>query len=466
MSEFLLGLVMKPRDRKLIILRQLSLECEPISLSELVYKLNDASYTDRTVRRWLMRLVEEGLVSKSGTTKAAKYLVVTKKDKTEKNNLEIGVSSCFGSESLKAIEKIKRPLYEREPVAYDEKWFDSYSPNSSFYLPKTVRDHLFQAGQRTSDKDPAGTYAHQIFNRLLIDLSYNSSRLEGNTFSLLDTERLILFGDSPEGKLDEEKIMILNHKEAIRYLVENAPRITVSKQVICTLHYLLAEGLLEPKYAGKVRDHFVRITGSTYMPYENPNKLERQLEMIADKAFKIKDPFEQSIFLLIHISYLQTFADVNKRTARLSANISLITKNLVPLSFNDINRDDYTSAMIAIYELQDVRPIVDLFVFSYMRTCAAYDSTVKSIGYDPIRVRYRAQRRKILQKIITDEFIEERLHTYINMFAEKEIPEEHRKEFIHDIMEDLEQMDITRIAGMGITPKQLEKWLNLYKKTS
>lgn len=116
-------------------------------------------------------------------------------------------------------------------------------------------------------EDPAGTHAHQIFNRLLIDLSYNSSRLEGNTYSLLDTQRLVLEGSSAEGKLDEEKIMILNHKEAIRYLVDNAHRLDVDEQTICTLHYLLSDGLVEARYAGKVRDHGVRIGGSTYVPF-------------------------------------------------------------------------------------------------------------------------------------------------------------------------------------------------------
>jgi hypothetical protein len=434
-------------------------------VSELVDKLQGA-YTERTVRRWLNRLIQEGVVSKSGATKAAKYVVISKKGKPiEKNVLETDVSSCFGSESLKAITKIKRPLFERHPCTYNEIWFESYYPNRSYYLSRDVREKLFQAGKRASDKDPAGTYAHQIFNRLLIDLSYNSSRLEGNTFSLLDTERLILFGDTPEGKLDEEKIMILNHKEAIRYLVENAPKISINLQVIFTLHYLLSDGLLEPKYAGKMRDHFVRITGSSYIPYEEPKKLERQLIAISDKAARINDPFEQSIFLLVQISYLQAFSDVNKRTARLCANIPLITKNLVPLSFNDVNRDEYASALIAIYELQDVRPIIDLFVFSYLRTCAAYDSTVKAIGYDAIRVRYRSQRRVAVREIIIGELTNAALKAYVQENAEKTIPEEHRKEFIQDIMEDLEQMDESRTIGMGITLDQLSRWLNLYKKS-
>jgi Fic family protein len=194
--------------------------------------------------------------------------------------------------------------------------------------------------------------------------------------------------------------MILNHKEAIRYLVDNAPKLEVNRNTICTLHYLLSDGLVKPQDAGKVRRYPVRIGGSVYSPFEDTKRLEIQLEKIATKAALIEDPFEQSIFLLIHISYLQAFADVNKRTARLSANIPLIKGNLVPLAFSDVQKEDYLSAMIAIYELQDARPLVDLYAYSYMRTCAAYDTTVKAIGFDEARVRYRQERRSVVRAVI------------------------------------------------------------------
>ena len=341
-------------------------------------------------------------------------------------------------------------------------WFDAYQPNSSFYIPLELRLQLYKAGKRSTLSVPAGTYAHQIFNRLLIDLSYNSSRLEGNTYSLLDTKKLILEGISPEGKLNEEKTMILNHKEAIRYLVDIAPRLEIDKETICTLHFLLSDGLLEvARHAGKVRDHGVRIGGSVYIPFEDPKQLEIRLDRIIKKAALIKDPYEQSLFLLIHISYLQAFADVNKRTARLSANIPLIKNNLVPLSFSDVERNDYTSAMIAVYELQNVHPILDLYVFSYMRTCALYDSTVKTINYDEIRVRYRQQRRGIISHIITYNLVGRSLHKYISTQTSKLIKKKDRASFIEDVMEDLKEIDESRIVGLGITKDQLKNWLDL-----
>lgn len=453
-----MGFKMSIRQNKLIILEKINQETAPISLPELLSKLG-SEFKERSVRRWLNELIEEGLAQKSGQKKGTKYFA--KEAKVEQ--LSGDVSNCFNSSSLKIIEIIKKPLFERKPVSYSENWFDSYRPNIDYYLSTSIRKQLHQAGKRASVHDPAGTYAHQIFNRLLIDLTYNSSRLEGNTYSRLDTERLLLHGDTPAGKMDEEKIMILNHKEAIRYLVDNAHKLEISRNVICTLHYLLSDGLVEHFDSGKVRKHGVRIGGSVYMPFEDPKHLELQLEKIINKASLIQEPFEQSAFLLMHISYLQAFADVNKRTARLAANIPLIKNNLVPLAFNDVSIDDYVSAMIAVYELQETGPLVDLYFYSYMRTCLAYDSTVTALGFDEIRVRYRQQRRKIVRDIILNNKVQEQLDQYIQIEATRQIPESDRKSFIEDIQEDLKEIDESYLAGLGIDSGQLAKWLKSCK---
>ena len=414
-------------DNKMAVLRQLGQESDPISLPELLEKLGK-DFKERSVRRWLSLLIEEGLVQKIGQRKGTKYISIG-------SNLEniSDVGAFFSPESLDAIELISRPLFERTPVAYSDEWLENYEPNSDYYLKESLRELLFNSGQRSKDTDPAGTYANKIFNRLLIDLSYNSSRLEGNTYSLLDTERLLLHGDTVEGKLDEEKIMILNHKEAIRYLVENAFNMDFSRNTICTIHYLLSDGLVDPSESGKIRNYGVRISGSTYIPFEDSKRLDLQLEKISKKAADIKDPYEKSIFLLIHISYLQAFIDVNKRTARLSANISLIKENLVPIAFSDIEVSDYRSAMIAIYEMQNIQPIVDLYVHSYMRTCAAYDSTVKSLGFDEVRVRYRTQRRSLIRSIITQKLSGNTMKQFILSESGKIIPSSDSDAFVEDV---------------------------------
>lgn len=447
---------MSSQDKKMAVLDHLRQESKPISLKDLIEELGKG-YPERSVRRWLFEMVDEGLIEKFGQKRGTKYQAV---HVIRKN------ANCFGTESQKVIEKIQKPLYERSPVTYDSEWFESYEPNKTFYIPIDIRSQLYQSGRRFQQEEPAGTYAHQIFNRLLIDLSYNSSRLEGNTYSLLDTKRLLLEGAGALGKLDEEKVMILNHKEAIRYLVDTAPNLKVSKQTICTLHYLLSDGLVEAHYAGKVRDHSVRIGGSTYIPFEDSRKLQFQLEDIVKKGSLIEDPYEQSLFLLIHITYLQCFADVNKRTARLSANIPLIRNNLVPLSFNDVERADYMSAIIAVYELQNIHPILDLYVFSYLRTCVMYDSTIKAMGFDEVRVRYRQQRRLLIREIILKKLVGKSMQTYISSKVKKDIKSQDHSAFFEDVLEDLEQLDPNRIAGLGITVDQLKEWIHISKTST
>lgn len=446
---------MDSEEKKSKLLHLLSLETQPIGLPKILEKLGK-EFAERTVRRWLSTMVENGLVEVYGSKRATKYSMAKKL-----GGSDLVSNGCFSSESLKIIQQLQRPQYERQPVTYSDVWFSNYKPNVTHYIPLNLRQRLYTAGKRFRQELPAGTYAHQIFNRLLIDLSYNSSRLEGNTYSLLDTQKLLLEGTSAAGKLDEEKIMILNHKEAIRYLVETAPKLNVSTETIYTLHYLLSDGLLEAPYSGKVRDHAVRVTNSTYIPFEDPKQLEVRLLRIAENAALIADPFEQSLFLLIHISYLQAFSDVNKRTARLCANIPLIKNNLVPLSFNDIEKDDYISAIIAIYELQDVRPLLDLYVFSYMRTCSMYETTIKAMGFDEIRVRLRTERRAVIHEVIIRGYVDKEMENYISQRSKELVKKEDRKAFEEDVLEDLKEMDFSRIAGLGVSRGQLDDWLHM-----
>lgn len=167
---------------KLAVLRWLSHQVEPIGLPELLSKLPEG-YVERTTRRWLNELNEEGLVRKSGNKRGTKYQVGKRQEVSGTQT-----SSYFGSISVGLLERVNQPIYQRLPIAYQEQWFDSYVPNTTFYLAEDLRNQMMMAGTRSKLDDPAGTYAHQIFNRLLIDLSYNSSRLEGNTYSRLDSD--------------------------------------------------------------------------------------------------------------------------------------------------------------------------------------------------------------------------------------------------------------------------------------
>ena len=420
-------------------------QISPVGISDLLRQLG-SDFSERTVRRWFAQGVSEGALIKVGEKRNTKYA----------SAFSFHFNACHAD----ILQQIKKPLYQRKPVAYNFEWVRAYKPNINRYLDPKVWALLRAFHEnKESRQDPAGTYARKIYNRLLIDLSYNSSRLEGNTYSLLETEKLIMEGIASTDKLDEEKIMILNHKEAIRYLIENASKIQVGYDEICTLHYLLSDGLIQPASAvGRVRDHAVRISGSTYITLEGGKSLEDELHYISEVANGINDPYEQSFFLLVHIAYLQAFTDVNKRTARLSANIPLIKNNLVPFSFKYVDKDDYISAMLAIYEFNDVALLADLFATSYQKTSEEYAVTAEVVGFDEVRVRYRTQRRQIIRDIILKKITGDGIEVYINEQTKLQILENDQARFKENIREDIAVISPSRLVGLGITIGELKQW--------
>ena len=146
---------------------------------------------------------------------------------------------------------LQTPYNRRRPVSYNREFLDRYIPDKTSYLAEADRQRLLEAGTPAGAPLPAGTYAHRILERLLVDLSWASSRMEGNTYNLLETERLIRFGQEASGKDRKEAVMILNHKEAIEYVVDNLGRIAISRLDLCNIHALLADGLLaDPAMVG------------------------------------------------------------------------------------------------------------------------------------------------------------------------------------------------------------------------
>jgi hypothetical protein len=141
-------------------------------------------------------------------------------------------------------EYVRKREGARKPAGYDRNFLDAYRPNVMAYLSAKEREHLHKIGTPQVGEQPAGTYAKQILSRLLIDLPWNSSRLEGNTYSLLDTKRLIDLGQQAEGKDQLEAQMIFNHKDAIEFLVSEAEEIGFNRYTILNLHGMLANNLL------------------------------------------------------------------------------------------------------------------------------------------------------------------------------------------------------------------------------
>ena len=156
--------------------------------------------------------------------------------------------------------------------------------------------------------------------------------------------------------------MILNHKDAIEFLVGTAEDIGFNRYTILNLHATLANNLLaDPTAAGRLRHIAVGIERSAFHPLEVPQLIEECFDQVLATASAITDPFEQAFFVMVQLPYLQPFDDVNKRVSRLAANIPLIKGNLSPLSFTDVPRDIYTEAVLGVYELNEYELLKDVF---------------------------------------------------------------------------------------------------------
>jgi fido (protein-threonine AMPylation protein) len=294
-------------------------------------------------------------------------------------------------------------MYDPDRIEFRREFLDDYRPNVSMYLPEHTRQRLLASGRVANPERPPGTFVREILDKLLIDLSWSSSRLEGNTYSFFETKRLIETGEAAAGKTPTETQMVLNHKAAIEFLVDSADHIDVNRHTVLTLHALLAEGLLKDERAiGRLRQAPVSIGGSGYRPIALPQVIDECFQMILDKGAAIEDPFEQSFFLMVHLPYLQPFLDVNKRTSRLAANIPLIKKNLAPLSFIDVPERAYFDGALAVYELNRVELLRDVYLWAYETSSKRYITAYDRIpAPNPVRLKYRQVLGEVITEVVT-----------------------------------------------------------------
>ncbi len=350
----------------------------------------------RTLQRGLARLVAAGRIVAVGRGAGRRYLPASG---DEAGRAEGAWRSVAG---LEVERLVRRPLHERAPAGYRRELLDRYRPNVDAYLPAALRRRLHELGRSPEGARPAGTFARQVLDRLLIDLSWASSRLEGNTYTRVDTQNLISFGRLAEGKDAVEAQMILNHKAAIELLVEDAEQVGFDRYTLLNLHALLADNLLaDPDAAGRLRVIPVQISGTVYQPTGIPQVIEEQFDLFLAKARAIDDPFEAALFAMVHLPYLQPFEDVNKRVSRLAANLPLIRHNMAPLSFVDVEEGAYVEAILGVYELGRVELLRDLFGWAYERSCQRYTVLREALPTpDPLRLRYRAELAEVVREAV------------------------------------------------------------------
>jgi len=199
--------------------------------------------------------------------------------------------------------------------------------------------------------------------RLAIDLSWKSSQIEGNTYSLLETERLLKEKETSAGKSKDEAIMLLNHKEAIDFIIENPDYLfPLSVSKIEDIHSILTKELAVDR---NIRKRRVGISGTNYRPIDNEFQIKEALSLTCDLINKKENVFEQALLVLILISYIQPFADGNKRTARIVSNAMLLNHKNCPISFRTVDSIDYKKAMLLFYEQNNITVFKKIFMEQY-----------------------------------------------------------------------------------------------------
>ncbi len=418
---------------------------EGVSVEEILLGLAPPP-ARRTLQHRLAFLVKNGDLIAEGRTKGRRF------------RLPVRQSLLLSAKAQSINLSVSRRIEERKVVGYSREFLDCYRPNESFYLSKAIREKLLELGKTDGDQ-PAGTYARQIYSRLLIDLSWNSSRLEGNTYSLLETERLLDLGEAAEGKNRRETQMILNHKAAIEFLVESGVEAGINRYTILNIHALLADDLLPDSSCGTLRQIAVGIGDSVYAPPSIPQLISDYFHQILDIANQINDPFEQAFFLMVHLPYLQPFEDVNKQVLRLVTNLPLMKANLCPLSFVDVPEEIYINGLLGVYELNRTELLAEVFAWAYERSCLRYSAARKTLGEpDPFRVKYRSLRKGTVAFVVREQMNKKSTTAYLRQQAQNNVPDAERMKFVEVVETELMSLHEGNISRYGLKPSEFERW--------
>lgn len=392
-----------------------------ISLPQIRAALDPALGLGNDAVKYRVRaLVDSGRVQMQGVRRWATYVPV-----------KGSVDFTYSKTALQLCAYIGQPLVNRKTASYDGSLIESYEPNTSRYLTIEEQHQLAEIGTDHIDDQPAGTYARRIMDRLLIDLSWNSSRLEGNTYSLLDTRRLIVFDEEAEGAAALDAQMIRNHKDAIEFLVENAEEVGFNTHTISNLHALLANNLLpNPMSAGRLRSIPVGISGSSYLPLDDPHRITAYFQVTLRKIAQVENPFEQAFMALLYLPYLQAFDDVNKRVSRMAANIPFVKNNLIPISFTDVPANTYSQSLVGFYECGNASMMKDLFLWAYERSAQQYKSVRQQLGApDPFRMKYREALQRVVRDVVLQPVMRRNIGKFIKTWVSSHVPLEDQSRF-------------------------------------
>lgn len=300
-----------------------------------------------TLKRMLASLVEKGDVIVVGQGRATRYSISAQAQVT----MKIDIETYFKKETDERVIQSGFNFSLINEILPKVEIFTSEEMERLNALQNQFKQNL----QGISD-----TEYRKEMERLGIDLSWKSSQIEGNTYSLLETEKLLKEKQTASGKTKEEAVMLLNHKDALDFILDNPDYLKkLSVRRIEDIHSLLVKELEVDK---GIRKRRVGITGTNYRPLDNEFQIREALEDSCSLINAKENVFEKAILALVLLSYIQAFADGNKRTARITSNAILIANNYCPISFRTVDSIDYKKAMLIFYEQNNISAFKQIFI--------------------------------------------------------------------------------------------------------
>ncbi len=340
-------------SRQVTILTKLQ-HAQEYALSDIQALLPE-KLSSATLRRDISELRDSGFLKQLGDRKSSRYILTS-----------------FGM--------LHAPIDAHEYCTID---VDTRYGNTgyNFSLFPEIQDDIFSKKDRESmdeathkflrkSKDTSRTLKQKELERFVIELSWKSSKIEGNTYTLLDTQRLLTEGIQAPGHSKDEATMILNHKKAFQYIVENQEQFRkISVRNIEDIHRILVDGL---GVSFGLRAKQVGVTGSCYVPLSVASQIKEALEDVCAAVENAKNPYAKALIALIGISYIQPFEDGNKRTARLITNAILVAHDCAPLSYRNVDEVLYRESVLVFYEKNSLIAICDIFIRQYLFSCDQY----------------------------------------------------------------------------------------------
>ena len=303
--------------------------------------------SEATLKRHIAAGIQHGDINVDGRARATRYRLSNQAHLLMPLNLDTYFSQDVDHRQVQTSFNFEL-IREQLPVVR------LFSDEEMAYL------HELQAEFRQHVSEMTPNEYRKEMERLGIDLSWKSSQIEGNTYSLLETERLLRESKTADGKTKEEAVMLLNHKDALRFILDNPDYLqTLTVSHIEDIHQLLTKELAVDR---GIRHRRVGITGTNYHPLDNEFQIREALHDTCDLVNGKDNVFEKALLTLVLLSYIQAFSDGNKRTARITSNAILIANSYCPLSFRSVDSIDYKKAMLIFYEQNNLYAFKQIFV--------------------------------------------------------------------------------------------------------